>query len=251
MKMLKFVKMMWLAGILGSVLIGCVKSEDPVFQVSDMKTYMIQKNTAAGDKQFGVYMAFAASYGTVQKIDLKKNDLSDSVDWRKVRENVYELENINLSPLANCNGTYALFLTDEKGQSDSRAVTFNESKTLGELKLVEPLRYENGIVAAKWENVENVDRYALLVGVGVKEEGVTKFYRVDAAYYKWQSILENSGRIELSVSNLGATLSQEIELVVAVAAISESSLILEGDYYKIVLGKDGVTPITTPVLGLQ
>lgn len=255
--MLKYARMILLAGALGAVMSGCVSSDDPDFQVGVERAYVIQKNTEFGGKQFAFYGTVAAFYGTATDVQLRKDYMP--LFLNKLATNFYEVDAryLDWGPLASWNGTYELSAMDEKGVEARNTFRIDIVKEMGDLTLTEPLKYENGILTAKWKKVDGATAYGFLLGVGKKDGDTYTFSRINTVYggecTTDQDVVSGSLRprnLELINTN---GISDGTELVVAaVAAIVSQSgyLYLEGDYYKIVLGEDGITPITTPVLGV-
>lgn len=250
--MLKYVKMVLLAGALGVAMSGCVDSDDPDFQISAV-AYVIQKNDGPEQtmKTFGTYVAMGGAYGTVVEAGVTRNGMP-LFSFTKLDENFYETRYVEESPnISNCNGEYLVEAVDEKGNVAQSKFTFNIDKSLGALRMKEPLKYENGRITAEWEEVENASAYGILVGRGVKDNsGVVKFYRINASYCSWeQSPIKTVGVFDPSTGTGNNTyLPDGSELIVAVVAAYQAPsyggvLYLEGDYYKIVVGTPGVTPV--------
>lgn len=251
MKTMKYVKQLLLVGTLGAAMSGCVSSNDPDFQITGVKAYVIQKNNGTNPvtKQFGTYVAMS-TYGTVQSAVVRKDDMPMAY-FGRLTDNVYETRRIEWSSVIP-NGQYAIVAQDEEEQVAHYDFTLNLEKSLGEFKLQEPLKYESGVISAKWEKVENATVYGLLLGIGGKDEnGALKFYRVNAGYYNWSSGFgtdNTSGSFNPSYDIPNSFLSNGTEIIVALVAAYQSTngsgVYLEGDYYRIVIGQDGVTPIT-------
>lgn len=250
--MLKYVKMILLVGALSAVISGCIDSKDPDFQISAV-AYVIQKNDGPEQtmKTFGTYVAMGGAYGTVVDARVTRNGMLLS-SFNKLDENFYETRYVEEFPnISNCNGDYLIEAVDEEGNVAQSKFTFNIDKSLGALRMKEPLKYENGRITAQWEEVENATAYGILVGRGVEDNnsGVVRFYRINASYCPWeQSPIKTTGVFDPSTGTGNNTyLPDGTELIVAVVAAyqtsSQGSLYLEGDYYKIVLGTPGVTPI--------
>lgn len=240
--MLKFIKMILLTGALGVAMSSCVDSDDPDFQVVG-NAYVIQKNNEYGGKEFATYAAVVASYGTVQEISLRRNTY-DLVFLYKLGEGIYESQMI-WGPLSNCNGTYLISAQDEKGNVAQKSFELKIDKGLGDLTIVEPLEYKGGKLTATWKKVDGTTAY-VLVGFGGKEG----FYRINSGYYSWTTttnVDDNSISGTFLPFETISNLTQETELLVAVVAAYSSTggnLFLEGNYYKIVAGQDGVTPVS-------
>lgn len=251
MKTLKYVKQILLVGTLGVAISGCVKSNDPDFQISGLKAYVIQKNAGSEpvSKQFGTYVAMGASYGDVESASVTKDGMP-LMYFAELSENVFETRRLEWnSSLDRTNGKYVVSTQDDKGQVAQMNFTLDIDKSLGTMKLTEPLKYESGQITAKWGEVENATVYAIMVGIGVKDaSGAIKFYRLNSGYYYWNSTVDKtSGRFNPSYDIPNTPLSTGTELIVAVVAANQTQtggLYLEGDYYRIVVGQDGVTPVT-------
>lgn len=257
--MLKYVKMILLVGALGAAMSGCVDSDDPDFQVGLERAYVIQKNKEFGGKQFAFYGTVVAAYGTATNVELTKDYMLLSLN--KLGENFYEVNENRMMwwPLANINGTYTLSAQDDKGMAAQNSFTLKIDKEMGDLTITEPLKYEGGRLTAKWKKVDGATAYGFLLGIGQKEGDTYKFSRINTIY-AGQGIVngeEVTGLLTpyevLTNNNITVPLGTELVVAVVAAMPSQSgTLYLEGDYYKIVLGdnESGITPITTPVLGV-
>lgn len=250
MKM-NYLKQVLLAGVAAVTMSGCVDSNDPDFQITGLIANVVQKNYGPDqvNKQFGTYVAVGASYGTVESASLRKNGMP-FMYFGKLGDNRYETRLLEWSPsIGSVNGNYVVSMSSVEGETIQHSFKVNIDKTLGALVITEPLKYESGKITAKWQEVENATEYGILVGVGVKDQtsGTTKFYRINSGYYKWDT---NAEKTSGSFTPLYAIngMQQGMELIVAVVAAysttNEGALFLEGDYYKIVVGRDGITPIT-------
>lgn len=255
--MLKYVKMVLLAGALGVAMSGCVDSDDPDFQVGLERAYVIQKNTQSGGKQFAFYGTVMALYGTATSIELTKDYMP--LPLNKLGENFYEINEWRMmwgGALASVNGTYTISAIDEKGIAAQNQFKLQIDKEMGNLTITEPLKYENGRLTAKWKKVDGATAYGFLLGIGEKDGDTYKFSRINTVYAG--EVSENQDDVtaslipyNLNIINNNNNITPETELIVAVVAgISSQNLYLEGDYYKIVLGQNGITPVTTPVLGV-
>lgn len=260
MKMLKYVKMILLMGALGVAVSGCVDSDDPDFQVGLERAYVIQKNDKYGGKQFAFYGTVMAVYGTATSVELKKEYMP--VFLNKLSDNFYEVNEKRMmwGPLANINGTYTLLAQDDKGVAAQNSFTLKIDKEMGDLIITEPLKYESGRLTAKWKKVDGATAYGFLLGIGQKEGNTYKFSRINTIYDGQGTTLNGEEVKGLLtpyevITNKNITIPLGTELIVAVVAAIPSqsgTLYLEGDYYKIVLGQDGITPITTtPILGVD
>lgn len=250
--MLKYVKIVLLAGALGVAMSGCVDSDDPDFQVGLGQTaYVIQKNTQSGGKQFALYATIEAAYGTATSVELVKDYLP--LPLNKLFDNFYEINEWRMmwGPLASVNGTYTISAQDEKGIAAQSQFKLQIDKEMGELNITEPLKYENGRLTAKWKEVDGATKYYFLLGIGEKDGDTYKFSRINTTYCGECYVNEHDVIGTLMPYNLGlSNITQETELIVAVVAGAGNGVFLEGDYYKIVLGQNGITPVTTPVLGV-
>lgn len=256
--MLKYVKMILLMGALSVAVSGCVDSDDPDFQVGLERAYVIQKNNSGG-KQFAFYGTVMAAYGTATSVEFMKDYMP--IYLKKLGENFYEVNEDRMmwGSLASVNGTYTLSAQDEKGVAAQNLFTLKIEKEMGDLTITEPLKYESGRLMAKWKKVEGATAYGFLLGIGQKEEGsgTYKFSRINTVYAGECSLNGEEVSGSLTPYNLEVinnnNIATETELIVAVVAAIPSqsgTLYLEGDYYKIVLGKDGIDPVTTPVFGV-
>lgn len=248
--MLKYVKMILLVGALSAVMSGCIDSKDPDFQISTI-AYVVQKNEGTDQqmKTFGTYVAMGAAYGTVAQAQVTREGMP-LFYFSKLDENFYETRRLETHPdLSNCNGKYLVEAQDEEGHIAQNSFTFDIKESMGALNMKEPLKYESGRITAQWEEVENAKLYAILVGRAVKDNsGVARFYRINSQYYNWESSPVKTSGIFNPSTDMGSNsyILDGTELIVAVVAIASSqsgNLYLEGDYYKIVVGKDGVTPV--------
>lgn len=254
MKMLKYAKMILLAGALGAVMSGCVSSDDPDFQVGMERAYVIQKNKESGVRQFAFYGTVAALYGTAIDVQLIKDGIMP-LFLKELAANFYEVRYLDWGSLSNCNGSYVLSAMDEKGVNAQNTFRLDLTKEMGDLIITEPLKYENGRLTAKWKKVDGAAAYGFLVGVGKKEGDTYTFSRINTVYSFGLSVNLDEitgslipGDLEVIRSN---NIANGTEIVVAVVAASQSGIYLEGDYYKIVLGEDGITPVTLPILGVD
>lgn len=254
MKMLKYVKMILLVGALGAAMSGCVDSDDPDFQVGLERAYVIQKNTDSG-KQFAFYGTVVALYGTATNVELTKDYMLLSLN--KLGENFYEVNENRMRwwPLANINGTYTLSAQDDKGIAAQNSFEIKIDKEMGDLTITEPLEYKDRRLTAKWKKVDGATAYGFLVGIGIKDgDNTYKFSRINTKYVVEPSMNQDDVEKSLTLSNLDfinqSGIGLDTELIVAGVALSQSGVYLEGDYYKIVFGENGITPITTPVLGV-
>ncbi len=255
--MLKYVKVMLLMGALSVAVSGCVDSDDPDFQVGLERAYVIQKNNGSVGKQFAFYGTVMAAYGTATSVELMKGYMP--VYLNKLGENFYEVSERSMmwGPLATLNGTYTLSAQDEKGVAAQNSFTLNIDKEMGDLTITEPLKYENGRLTAKWKKVDGATAYGFLLGIGQKEGDTYKFSRINTVYVgevnpNGEDVSGSLMPHNLEVIN-NNSIASETELIVAVVAATQSqgvNLYLEGDYYKIVLGDNGITPVTTPVFGV-
>lgn len=245
--MLKYVKMILLVGVLGAAMSGCVDSDDPDFQIAG-KAYVIQKNNEyGGGKQFGTYAAIVASYGTVQDISFMRNGY-DLKFLYKLGEGIYETRYMTWGSLSDCNGDYVISAQDEKGNVEQSSFSLKIEKELGDLTITEPLEYKGDRFTAQWKKVDNATGYAILIGMGVKDGELLKFYRINSGYYPWTTITNQNDNISATLSRYETipNIALNTELMVAIVAVCQSTggnLYLEGNYYKIVVGQDGITPI--------
>lgn len=250
--MLKYVKMILLMGALSVAVSGCVDSDDPDFQVGLERAYVIQKNNSGG-KQFAFYGTVMAAYGTATSVEFMKDYMP--IYLKKLGENFYEVNEDRMmwGSLASVNGTYTITAQDEKGVAAQNSFTLKIDKEMGDLTITEPLKYENGRLTAKWKKVDGATIYCFLLGIGQKEGDTYKFSRINTVYTgegtpSGEEVTGSLTLYNLEVNN--NSIATGTELIVAVVAGTGNGVFLEGDYYKIVLGKDGITPVTTPVFGV-
>lgn len=136
------------------------KSDDPKFGPSSYLFYVMQEGT-----EFSPYMILYTAYGELKSATITKGGLPL---YGKVypEYGIYLISpNHNSVPLLNSlSGTYIFDVVSAKDETAQASVTvdFSKYKELGEVE-VSNFIYENEMLMAKFEPVENADYYAFYV----------------------------------------------------------------------------------------
>lgn len=250
MKTVLNLKRFCLIGMLGLAMTGCLDSDDPEFGFN-YAYYVIQKNTENPDgsvsKEFAPYVGIRSTKEEIAEASVRYDNMP-LFSFKKLSAYVYETV---LRPVyyntAIPNGEYVINAASANGETASAAFTLNVDQSMGAMKISD-FEYKEGSVIANWEKVENAQSYYLLIGFPEQVEMIKSYYRVNSVYSNWSTLNNANGKLEgrINLTTVSSAIKPGDELIIALVAVYAkdqlNKVYLESDYYKIIVGQDGMTP---------
>lgn len=215
MKHYSRLKTMLVASVAALTLSSCLDTDDPEFAIYAYTGFVYQESTKLGEDdyshRFAPYFRIGGD-GNYTISDLQGQGGPMGLVTMTPVEGSYNLmyESSEILSSTYPEGTYTFTATSAEGEVAQCQVTLTEGDTLGYINVTE-LKYENGKITAKFDEVKNADVY--LVGLR-NPDGILPVYSEEEQTYPASGI-----EFELTDSEKEALGNDTYELFVGAYAI--------------------------------